>query len=206
MMAAVGERPTANREAGNTGMGDRLTRIYTRTGDDGTTGLADGSRRAKHDTRIACLGEVDELNACIGFASSLLGEQGPRDLLLAIQHDLFDVGAELCQPGKLLIDAAYVAALEASADRYNAELPALREFILPGGSQAAACLHLARTVCRRVERGLTRLADGEAVNDDTLRYLNRLSDLLFILARAQSAADGGSEVCWNTRYSRVQRD
>lgn len=187
-------------------MGDRLSKIYTRTGDQGSTGLADGSRRAKHDMRVRCMGEVDELNACIGLASSQLGDGELRDQLHLLQHDLFDVGAELCQPGKQLIDAGYVEALESAADRFNAPLPTLREFILPGGSPATASLHLARTVCRRVERGITLLADSESINAETCRYLNRLSDLLFILARSQSAADGEGEFFWNSRYSRLQRD
>ncbi len=187
-------------------MGNRLTRIYTRTGDAGTTGLADGSRRAKSDPRLHCRGEVDELNACIGLALALLDDGPIQQTLFAAQHDLFDVGAELCQPGKALLDAEYVSALEVSADRFNAELPDLREFILPGGSQAAAALHLARTVCRRVERSLVALADGEQLNPCTLQYINRLSDLLFILARAQSQQEDGGEVYWNSRYSRLNRE
>ncbi len=187
-------------------MGNRLTRVYTRTGDDGATGLADGSRRAKNDQRVHCMGEVDELNACIGMALSLLDDGPAQQALFAVQHDLFDIGAELCQPGKILISADYVTALEQAADSFNAELPELREFILPGGSQAVACLHLARTVCRRVERSLVTLADGERVNPETRQYINRLSDLLFILARAQSQAEDGGEVYWNSKYSRLSRD
>lgn len=187
-------------------MGNRLTRVYTRTGDAGTTGLADGSRRAKDDRRVHCMGEVDELNACIGIALSLLEDGPAQQTLFAVQHDLFDIGAELCQPGKNLIGSDYVAALEAMADEFNAELPALKEFILPGGSQAAACLHLARTVCRRVERNLVTLATVEEVNPSTREYINRLSDLLFILARAQSQQEDGGEVYWNSKYSRLNRD
>jgi cob(I)alamin adenosyltransferase len=125
-------------------MGNRLTKVYTRTGDQGSTGLADGSRRSKNDPRVHCMGEVDELNACLGLALSLLDDGPLQQLLFSVQHDLFDVGAELCQPGKQLIT------LEKSADEFNARLDELREFILPGGSQAVASLHLARTVCRRV--------------------------------------------------------
>ncbi|MDJ0777499.1 MAG: cob(I)yrinic acid a,c-diamide adenosyltransferase [Gammaproteobacteria bacterium] len=185
-------------------MGNRLTRVYTRTGDEGTTGLADGSRRAKNDPRVICMGEVDELNACIGVALSFI-EDGPgQQILFAVQHDLFDIGAELCQPGKTLIDETYVSGLEQAADELNVELPPLREFILPGGSQAVASLHLARTVCRRVERSLVSLADFEEGNPLTRCYINRLSDLLFILARCQSSEDG--EVYWNSRFSRINRD
>ncbi len=186
-------------------MGNRLTRVYTRTGDAGTTGLADGSRRPKNDQRVHCMGEIDELNACIGIALSLLDDGPVQQGLFAVQHDLFDVGAELCQPGKALIGADYVAALERLADSSNADLPALKEFILPGGSQAVACLHLARTVCRRVERSLVTLAAAEEVNPETRQYLNRLSDLLFILARAQSQSEDGGEVLWNSKYSRLNR-
>ncbi len=186
-------------------MGNRLTRVYTRTGDAGTTGLADGSRRGKNDQRVHCMGEVDELNACIGIALSLLEDGPAQQTLFAVQHDLFDVGAELCQPGKNLLDADYVSGLEASADSFNAELPELREFILPGGSQTVACLHLARTVCRRVERSLVALAEDERVNPNTQQYVNRLSDLLFILARAQSQQEDGGEVYWNSKFSRLSR-
>ena len=186
-------------------MGNRLTKVYTRTGDQGSTGLADGSRRRKNDARVICMGEVDELNACLGLCSSRLDEGPLRQLLFALQHDLFDIGAELCQPGKHLITDAYVEGLEKSADQFNAGLGELKEFILPGGSPAVASLQFARTVCRRVERALVSLGEDEAVNPATARYINRLSDLLFILARAQSKAEGGSEVYWNSRFSRLQR-
>ncbi len=186
-------------------MGNRLSKVTTRTGDQGSTGMADGSRRSKNDARVHSLGEVDELNTCLGLCLSLL-EDGPlQQLLFAVQHDLFDVGAELCQPGKNLITADYVEGLESSAERFNAELSELKEFILPGGSQAVACLQLARAVCRRVERALVTLAETEALNPETGRYINRLSDLLFILARAQSLSEGGGEVYWNSKYSRLNR-
>jgi len=186
-------------------MGNRLSKVTTRTGDQGSTGMADGSRRSKNDVRVHSLGEVDELNTCLGLCLSLL-EDGPlQQLLFAVQHDLFDVGAELCQPGKNLITADYVEGLESSAERFNAELSELKEFILPGGSQAVACLQLARAVCRRVERALVALAETEALNPETRRYINRLSDLLFILARAQSLSEGGGEVYWNSKYSRLDR-
>jgi cob(I)alamin adenosyltransferase len=187
-------------------MGNRLSEIVTRTGDDGTTGMADGSRRAKNDPRVHCLGEVDELNASIGVALSLL-EDGPvQQLLFAVQHDLFDIGAELCQPGKQLIVEEYVTGLEKSAAQMNADLPRLKEFILPGGTQTVACLQLARTVCRRVERALVDLNATEALNPVTCRYLNRLSDLLFILCRVQAHNEGSGEVYWNSKYSRLNRD
>lgn len=168
--------------------------------------MADGSRRAKNDIRVHCLGEVDELNASIGVALSLLADGPVQQLLFAVQHDLFDIGAELCQPGKHLISEAYVAALEKSAAEMNAALPRLQEFILPGGTQAVACLQLARAVCRRVERSLVELNNGEELNPDTCRYLNRLSDLLFILGRAQAHSEGSDEVYWNSKYSRLHRD
>ncbi len=187
-------------------MGNRLTKVYTRTGDEGATGMADGSRRPKHDLRVHCLGEVDELNASIGVVLSLL-EDGPlQQLLFAVQHDLFDLGAELCQPGKNLIVDDYVAGLEKAADELNAKLPPLEEFILPGGTHVVACLQLARTVCRRVERRLTELGSNEEVNPVTCRYINRLSDLLFIVARAQAHGDGSGEVYWNSKYSRMNRE
>ena len=185
-------------------MGNRLTRVYTRTGDEGTTGLADGSRRAKNDPRVVCMGEIDELNACIGIALGFIEEDSAQHILFSVQHDLFDIGAELCQPDKLLLDEAYVTGLEKNSDKLNDQLPPLREFILPGGSHSVATLHLARTVCRRVERSLVTLADVETVNPWTRRYINRLSDLLFILARAEARQDG--EVYWNSRFSRMSRE
>lgn len=186
-------------------MGNRLTKVYTRTGDQGSTGLADGSRRSKNDLRVHCMGEVDELNACIGLALSQLDDGPMQQLLFAVQHDLFDVGAELCQPGKHLISEDYVGELENNADAFNANLSELREFILPGGSQTVASLQLARTVCRRVERSMVTLGEQEMVNPETSRYINRLSDLLFILARAQAHSEDGGEVYWNSKYSRLNR-
>ena len=186
-------------------MGNRLTKVYTRTGDDGSTGLADGSRRRKNDARVRCMGEVDELNACLGVCGSQLDDGAIRQLLFSVQHDLFDIGAELCQPGKSLITGDYVDALEKSADDFNAGLGELKEFILPGGSPAVASLQLARTVCRRVERSLLDLSQSEPLNPATAAFVNRLSDLLFILARAQSSAEGGSEVYWNSKFSRLNR-
>ena len=187
-------------------MGNRLSNIITRTGDKGTTGLADGSRRAKNDVRVHCLGEVDELNATIGVALSFLQESPEQQALFAVQHDLFDIGAELCQPGKNLIQQLHVDAIEASAAQFNEPLPPLKEFILPGGSQSVAFLHLARTVCRRVERSLLALKESEELNPITAQYINRLSDLLFILARSVAHQDGGSEVLWRSKYSRLERE
>ena len=186
-------------------MGNRLSRLVTRTGDQGSTGMADGSRRAKNDARVHCLGEVDELNAHIGVSLSMLEDGQAQQLLFAIQHDLFDIGAELCQPGKHLIDEAYVVALETSIEELNSGLPELKEFILPGGTPVVASLQLARTVCRRVERGLVELASQESLNPVTCRYINRLSDLLFVLGRAQAFEDGSGEVYWNSKFSRMQR-
>lgn len=186
-------------------MGNRLSRVVTRTGDQGSTGMADGSRRAKNDVRVHCLGDVDELNAHLGVSLSLLDDGSAQQTLFSVQHDLFDIGAELCQPGKQLITEAYVDALEQCIEECNAGLPALKEFILPGGTPAVASLQLARTVCRRVERGLVQLAAEEDTNPETRRYLNRLSDLLFVLGRTQAHADGSGEVYWNSKYSRLQR-
>lgn len=187
-------------------MGKRLTRVVTRTGDSGTTGMADGSRYPKHDVRVHSLGEVDELNAHIGVALSLLQDEELTSLLFAVQHDLFDIGAELCQPGKSLISERHVAALENSVDTLNAQLSPLKEFILPGGSPAVAALQLARAVCRRAERTLVELDAEDMTNPLTRQYLNRLSDLLFILARTQAKREGSDEVYWKSEYSRLSRD
>lgn len=184
-------------------MGNRLSNIVTRTGDKGTTGMADGSRRSKNDARVHCLGEVDELNASIGVALSFIEDAQVQQILFAIQHDLFDIGAELCQPGKSLIQQVHLDAIESSAAQFNEPLPALKEFILPGGSQAVAFLHLTRTICRRAERSLVALKDLEDLNPITAQYINRLSDLLFILARSMAHQDGGSEVYWRSKYSRL---
>lgn len=180
-------------------MGHRLSKIYTRTGDDGSTGLGDGTRIAKDDARVEAYGSVDELNACIGLIrAELPATHAAQALLGTIQHDLFDLGGELCIPGHTLLKAAQVDTLEQAIDGLNDSLPMLKEFILPGGSRAAATAHLARTVCRRAERRVHTLARRE---DDVaalpLQYLNRLSDYLFVLARTLAREDGGSEVLWN---------
>ncbi len=178
----------------------RLTRIYTRTGDDGTTGLGDGSRLAKHALRIAAYGTVDELSSQLGVVRA--DGAGELDALLRdVQNDLFDVGADLCVPGAeggLRVRPGYTAALEQAIDRHNATLEPLSSFVLPGGAPLAARLHVARTVCRRAERLVSELVaheGAERVNGEVLRYLNRLSDLLFVLARV--ANDGGrADVLW----------
>ncbi|MGH8090391.1 MAG: cob(I)yrinic acid a,c-diamide adenosyltransferase [Rudaea sp.] len=182
-------------------MGNRLSRIYTKTGDDGTTGLGDGSRTPKDSARVSAYGTVDELNSAIGMvlAQADLGQNVPaavREALTQIQHDLFDLGGELCIPGMAMIHDADVARLESTLDGFNADLPMLKEFILPGGGMAAACCHLARTVCRRVERETVTLARSESVRPEAIRYLNRLSDLLFVLARVLARASGHGEVLW----------
>jgi cob(I)alamin adenosyltransferase len=213
-------------------MGHRLSKIYTRTGDEGTTGLGDGSRTTKNSARIAAMGDVDELNSLIGV---ILCEDLPadvRELFTGIQHDLFDLGGELCIPGSALLKATQPARLETAIDHYNADLGPLKEFILPGAgiplppsplagerdeagsrsasapdsemrgsgrpsaARAAALTHLARTVCRRAERVTVALAAGEAVSEAGRQYLNRLSDLLFVLGRWLNKAAGGSDVLW----------
>jgi cob(I)alamin adenosyltransferase len=177
-------------------VGNRLSKIYTRTGDAGTTGLGDGSRVAKDSQRIHALGDVDELNSTIGL---LLCEDLPADLRAAlggIQHDLFDLGGELCIPGFNNVTEAQVKRLEDLLDRYNADLPPLKDFILPGGARSASAAHLARTVCRRAERSVVALANAEPVSDLVRQYLNRLSDLMFVLGRVLNRHAGGSDVLW----------
>ena len=180
-------------------MGHRLSRIVTRTGDAGTTGLADGSRVAKDALRIEAIGEVDELNSCIGV---LLTESLPQDVattLIEVQHDLFDLGGELSMPGTPIVSDEHVARLEAAVERFNAELPPLKEFILPGGAKGAALAHVARAVCRRAERAVVRLAATETVSEPARRYLNRLSDVLFVAARVINRAAHGQDVLWQPR-------
>lgn len=178
-------------------MGNRLSKIYTRTGDDGSTGLGDGSRVAKDAARVAAYGTVDELNSMIGVVLACELPEPVRDVLVGVQHQLFDLGGELCIPGHAAIDDADVAHLERRLDAFNADLPPLKDFILPGGGMAAAQCHVARTVCRRAERLLVTLASQESVRPAALHYLNRLSDLLFVLARVLARASGHGEVLWN---------
>ncbi|SCC92897.1 Cob(I)yrinic acid a,c-diamide adenosyltransferase [Thiomonas sp. X19] len=193
-------------------MGHRLTAITTRTGDAGTTGLGDGSRRSKADDRIHALGEVDELNSHIGLLLTEPMDDAIRELLLQVQHDLFDLGGELAVPGMTLVQDAHVRRLDAALARYNPLLPPLKEFILPGGTRAASLAHVCRTVARRAERAVVAVmravqpqagaatATPAALADlaRPLQYLNRLSDLLFVLARSlnRAGAEGSTEVYW----------
>lgn len=177
-------------------MGYRLSKIYTRTGDAGTTGLGDGSRSPKHSTRIAALGDVDEVNSLIGVILCEALPDDVRTLLIGIQHDLFDLGGELSIPGAILLKSTQPAQLEAAIDHYNEALHPLKEFILPGGTRVAALTHLARTVCRRAERAVVALAATETVSDCGRQYLNRLSDLLFVLGRWLNKVAGGGDVLW----------
>ncbi|MHB1543460.1 MAG: cob(I)yrinic acid a,c-diamide adenosyltransferase [Gammaproteobacteria bacterium] len=176
-------------------MGHRLSRIYTRTGDDGTTGLGNGQRVAKTDPRVEAYGTIDELNSVLGFVRTQAIPAEIDRVLKGIQHALFDLGGEIATPGlPPIIQTAAVRDLEEAIDRFNAELPALAEFILPGGGPGSAALHIARTVCRRAERALCHL--GDACPRDDLCYLNRLSDLLFVMARVTLRAEGGAEELW----------
>ena len=192
-------------------MSNRLTQIATRTGDDGTTGLGDGSRVPKDHLRVHAMGEVDELNSTLGV---LLAEPLPedvRELLVTIQHELFNLGGELSIPGYTLLKAEAVARLDEALAHYNAQLPRLKEFILPAGTRSAALSHVSRTVARRAERALVGLAGREAVNEAPRQYLNRLSDLLFVLARVLNRANldgrGGDDVYWRSqRLAQQQPD
>lgn len=185
-------------------MGNRLSKIVTRTGDAGTTGLGDGSRIAKDSLRIDVIGEVDELNSTLGV---LLAEDIPQeihDLLLAIQHDLFDIGGEVCIPsGYTAIGEEHIVRLESSVERLNDTLTPLKEFILPGGNRPAAIAHLARSVCRRVERRIVHLANSEPVSEHIRKYFNRLSDLLFVLGRFLNKEGGRGDVPW--AHTRVKK-
>jgi cob(I)alamin adenosyltransferase len=178
-------------------MGNRLSRIYTRTGDDGTTGLGDGTRVAKDHVRVEAYGTVDEANSALGVVLAIPGI--PADVsrcLVEIQHDLFDLGGELCIPGTAAITAERITQLEQVLDAFNEPLPALKDFILPGGGPAAAACHLARCIVRRAERCVWTLASAEKVNPEVPQYLNRLSDLLFVIARVLARHENGSEVLW----------
>jgi cob(I)alamin adenosyltransferase len=178
-------------------MGNRLSKIYTRTGDDGSTGLGDGSRVAKDSARVGAYGTVDELNSTIGMVLASDGvSDDVRETLTQVQHDLFDLGGELCIPGMAMVHDADIESLEQVLDRFNDPLPPLKDFILPGGGMAASCCHLARTVCRRAEREVIALGRVEEVRPQAQRYLNRLSDLLFVLSRVLARASGHGEVLW----------
>ena len=178
-------------------MGNRLSKIYTRTGDDGTTGLGDGTRVAKDSARVNAYGTVDEANSTIGLLLAAELPDGVRELLTRIQHQLFDLGGELCIPGHAAVFDADVDALEARLDHYNDDLPPLKDFILPGGGEAAARCHIARSVVRRAERDAVTLSRHDAVRPQAIRYLNRLSDLLFVLARVLARSNGHGEVLWD---------
>jgi cob(I)alamin adenosyltransferase len=182
-------------------MGNRLSKIYTRTGDDGTTGLGDGSRVAKDSARVEAYGSVDEANSAIGVVLAVAVPDTIRACLTEIQHDLFELGGELCIPGHSAVHEAHIDRLEHDLDGFNADLPRLKEFILPGGGQAAAACHLARTIVRRAERRVLSLASIEDVRPEVVKYLNRLSDLLFVIARVLARKESGQEVLWNRERS-----
>ena len=180
-------------------MGKRLTQIATRTGDDGTTGLGDNTRVPKSHPRIAALGDVDELNSHIGLLLCEPLPQDVRELLIDVQHQLFNLGGELSIPGFELLKPEAVAALDEALERYNAQLPRLQEFILPAGSRAASLAHVCRTVARRAERAVVALGNEEAIKDAPRQYLNRLSDLMFVLARVLNRMNGGDDVYWKSQ-------
>ncbi len=183
-------------------MGHRLSKIVTRTGDTGTTGLGDGSRVPKDSARIEAIGAVDELNSVIGLVLADPLPEGVQSLLTDVQHDLFDLGGELSIPGYATVTAEHIERLENAVELYNDELPPLKEFILPGGIRAAALAHVARTVCRRAERAVVALAGVESVSQESRTYLNRLSDLMFVLARALNRAAGSTDVLWQKGRAR----
>jgi cob(I)alamin adenosyltransferase len=181
-------------------MGNRLSKLVTRTGDTGTTGLGDGSRLRKDAARIEAIGTVDELNSSLGVVAATPSLQPDiAACVLRLQHDLFDLGGELAIPGHTIVTDAHVEQVEADVERFNALLPPLKEFILPGGGMAAAHCHLARTIARRAERRVWTLAESEAVSDKVCVYLNRLSDLLFVLARLLARHEHGTEVLWDRK-------
>jgi cob(I)alamin adenosyltransferase len=183
-------------------MGNRLSKIATRTGDDGSTGLGDGSRTAKDSARVQSLGDVDELNSFVGLLLCEELPEGLRDELVSIQHDLFDLGGELCIPGFQLIKDEHVARLDALLAKYNADLPPLKDFILPAGSRAASLAHVCRTVCRRAERSIVALGRAETINAQPRQYVNRLSDLMFVLSRVLNRFAGGADVLWENGRAR----
>jgi cob(I)alamin adenosyltransferase len=177
-------------------VGNRLSKIYTKTGDDGTTGLGDGTRVSKDSARVAAYGTVDELNSALGVVLAVELPDAVRDCLIAVQPQLFDLGGELCIPGHAAIHDDDIARLERQLDGFNADLAPLKEFILPGGGIAAAHCHLARTIARRAEREVVTLSRHDAVRPQAVRYLNRLSDLLFVLARVLARTSGRGDVLW----------
>jgi cob(I)alamin adenosyltransferase len=177
-------------------VGHRLSKITTRTGDGGSTGLGDGSRVAKDSLRIAAIGTVDELNSCLGLLLAELADADLRALVTDVQHDLFELGGELSIPGFTCLQQAHIARLETALERFNAALEPLKEFILPGGTRAGATSHLARTVCRRAERDVVSLASSETLSPYCQQYLNRLSDLLFVVSRVINRRAGQPDVLW----------
>jgi cob(I)alamin adenosyltransferase len=185
-------------------MGNRLTKITTRTGDAGTTGLGDGTRVPKRAIRISVIGDIDELNSMLGLLLTEPLPDAARAPLNRIQNDLFDLGGEICIPGHTVLTEAHVAFLDSEIMQLNDGLAPLQEFILPGGSRAASCCHLARTITRRAERNLVALAANEAVSILALQYLNRLSDLLFILARTLNRHAGVADICWRRDMSTAE--
>ena len=191
-------------------MGNRLSKIYTRTGDDGTTGLGDGSRVEKDSLRVAAYGTTDELNSVVGMLMAAMANAAvmyPEELtpvFTEIQHHLFDLGGELCIPGHQAIKDEHIDWLEHVLDHFNESLPPLKDFILPGGGMGGSTCHLARTVCRRAERCVISLAREETVPPCSVKYLNRLSDLLFVIARVLARTEGGSEVLWQKDRTPVQ--
>ena len=177
-------------------MGHRLSKIYTRTGDKGDTGLGDGSRIAKDHIRIEAIGTVDELNSIIGMVLANTIPDEISQCFNKVQHHLFDLGGELCIPGHIALDESYISYLEETLDKFNANLPILKEFILPSGGPGTSSCHLARSVCRRAERRIVTLAKDETLSPFSIQYLNRLSDLLFVIARVLARHENGSEVLW----------
>ncbi|MCP1728418.1 cob(I)alamin adenosyltransferase [Natronospira proteinivora] len=182
-------------------MGKRLSKIYTRTGDEGTTGLGDGSRVDKNHPRVVAYGTTDELNSVVGMVLAESLPENLKEILIRIQHDLFDLGGELCVPGWTAITPAYTERLETTLDALNEALPPLEDFILPGGGRATSACHLARTICRRAEREVWTLKEAEDINLEVARYLNRLSDLFFVIARVLARHENGEEVIWKKGYS-----
>lgn len=185
-------------------MGNRLTKIATRTGDAGTTGLGNDQRVSKNSLRVHAMGEVDELNSHIGVLLCEPMGADVREVLVEIQHQLFNLGGELSIPGFELLKAEAVMALDEALETYNAQLPRLQEFILPAGNRAASLAHVCRTVARRAERAVVALGNEEAIQETPRQYLNRLSDLMFVLARTLNRIDGGDDVYWKSE--RMQRD
>ena len=184
-------------------MSNRLTQIATRTGDAGTTGLGDNQRVSKNSLRVHAMGDVDELNSSIGVLLCEEMSQDVRDVLVEIQHQLFNLGGELSIPGFELLKAEAVLQLDEALERYNADLPRLKEFILPAGNRSAALSHVCRTVARRAERAVVALGNEEALKDAPRQYLNRLSDLMFVLARVLNRQDGGDDVYWKSERAKT---